>query len=365
MPGGWDLVENQARNNDNEYSFFQVYEKLHAKTHLFSFDTPKPEKTAAVIRYGAFGDLLQASSVIAGLKKQGYHVTLFSSPPGSDVITHDPNIDKIILQQKDQVPNGNLIDFWRYWEKKFDKFVNLSESVEGSLLAMDGRAPSEWPQRVRHKMLNKNYLEFQHDLAGVPHDPQVNFFETEEERKWVKAYKQKHCPGKVVLWALAGSSVHKVWAGMDTILARILVSFPDVKVILVGGPETAMLEAGWENEPRIIKTAGKWSIRQSLAFAKLGADLVIGPETGVLNSVACSETRKVVFLSHSTEENLTRDWKNTVAIHADSAVVDCYPCHILHYNWSKCRKDEATGTAACQVAIDPEDVWHAILPVLR
>jgi len=26
--GSWDLIENQERNNDNEYSFFQVYKKL-------------------------------------------------------------------------------------------------------------------------------------------------------------------------------------------------------------------------------------------------------------------------------------------------------------------------------------------------
>jgi ADP-heptose:LPS heptosyltransferase len=114
---------------------------------------------------------MMASSVWAGLKKQGYHVTVFASPPGSDVITHDPNIDKLVLFDKDQVPNANLGDFWNYQSKKFDKFVNLSESVEGTFLAMPGRIQHGWCPRFATAMMNRNYLEFAHASREIPTSP--------------------------------------------------------------------------------------------------------------------------------------------------------------------------------------------------
>lgn len=355
MPeSGWDLVDFQKRNQDQEYSLFFVFQKRKGKP-AFSYRNEKPTKTAAVVRYGAFGDLLQASSIFAGLKKQGFHVTLYTSPPGSEVITNDPNIDRIILQDKDQVPNHELGQFWEAIAKKYERFINLSESVEGTLLALPGRMNHSWPKEIRHKRLNENYLEFQHELAGVPHDPQVKFYPTLDEKAWAR--QQRERMGEfVVLWSLAGSSVHKTWPHLDAIIARLMVAYEHVEVVLVGGPDCVILEQGWEKEKRVHLRSGKWSIRQSLAFAQL-ADIVVGPETGVLNSVACLDMPKVIFLSHSTEKNLTRDWVNTTSLHSTP---DCYPCHILHYGWKHCHRDDATGTAICQVQITPEMAWNAI-----
>jgi ADP-heptose:LPS heptosyltransferase/predicted SAM-dependent methyltransferase len=359
---GWDLVEDQVRSDDDEYSVYQVYRKVAGRKHTFSAHAPKPEKTVLVCRFGAFGDLMQASSVFAGLKQQGYHVTLMTSNPGADVIKHDPNIDSIMLLDKDQVPNADLADFWAWQAKKYAKFVNLSESVEGTFLALPGRTQHSWSPLIRHTMMNRNYLEFQHLLAGVPHVPQVKFFPTLEEKAWV--CKQRSRMNKfVVVWSLAGSSVHKTWAGLDSIIASIMVEYKDVDVVLVGGPEGVVLEQGWEKESRVHCTSGKWSIRQSLAFAQQ-ADLVIGPETGVLNAVADEDMPKIVFLSHSTEENLTRDWTGTTALYSKGTKCkgrgndEAPACHLLHYGWANCTKDEETGTAQCQKDINGEEVWY-------
>ena len=355
---GWDLVQNQERNEGEEYSFFQVYKKTSGKGWFYSYRNPKPEKTAAVIRYGAFGDLMQASSVFAGLKKAGYHVTLYSSRPGCDVVTHDPNIDHLILQDKDQVPNANLGEFWAHEAKKYDKFVNLSESVEGTWLAMEGRTAATWTHKIRHRLMNENYLAFQHELADIPHQPAVRFYATLEEKEWARKQKRGTF---TVIWSLAGSAVHKTWPYLDHVLAKLMLEDPGIHVFLVGGPETQMLEAGWEHEPRIHKTCGKWGIRNTLAFLSQ-ADLVIGPETGVLNAACMMDVPKVCFLSHSSQENLTRDWVNTTSLHTTDKGVDCYPCHRLHYNWSNCREDKETGTAMCQSTISAERVWAAIVP---
>lgn len=365
MPDGWDLVSQQERNDGMEYSFLLVFKKLSGKLRLHSWNADRPRKTALVVRYGAYGDVLQASSVIKGLKDQGFHVTLHCSKPGSDAIENDPNIDTLILFDKDQVPNANLVDFWAWQKKKYTRFVNLSESVEGTLLAMPTRAQGGWNPSVRHSMNNRNYLEFQHAIAGVPHVPQVKFYATQAEEKWARKIRAGMGSGPIVMWSLAGSSVHKTWAGLDNILASLMMQYPACEVVLVGGPECVILEQGWEHEYRVHKTSGKWSIRQTLSFLTQ-CDLIIGPETGVLNAAACMHVPKIVFLSHSTDENLTRDWVNVTPLsskgtHCSGRGLNEAPsCHMMHYNWDTCTQDKESGTAICQAEISVEEVWHAV-----
>jgi len=367
--GFWDLEVCEQRNEDDEYSFLMVFRKLERANRRSeypdSYLDPKPEKTALVVRYGAYGDLMMASSVWTGLKKQGYHVTVFASPPGSDVITEDPNIDKLVLFDVDQVPNANLGDFWGVQKKKFDKFVNLCESVEGTFLALSNRAQHQWSPILRHKMMNGNYLQFQHELGGVPHDPQIKFFATVEEKRWAEETRHKMKADLVIMWSLAGSSVHKTWSGLDNIIASIMIEFPSAHVVLVGGHDCQILEAGWENEPRVHKMSGVWKMRQTLAFLEQ-CDLIIGPETGVLNAASCMDVSKVCFLSHSSYENLTRDWKNVIAIASEKTSCpgrgenEAPACHQLHYGWAHCKKDEKTGTAQCQADISVEEVWNHV-----
>lgn len=352
----WDLIENQERNEDDEYSFFQVYKKIGGERNKESWKEAKPVKTAAVIRYGAYGDLMQASSVFYGLKKQGYHVTLYSSAPGVEVVLYDPNIDVIIEQDKDQVPNHELGEFWAYTKKKYDKFINLSESVEGTLLAMPNRINHTWPHSVKNTLMDINYLSFQHALSEIPHEPAIQFYRTEDEKKWARKTKNEH-QGKIVVWALAGSSVHKTWPYLDTIIARMLLEDPTIQIYLVGGPECIILEAGWDHEKRVHKTCGKWSIRQTFSFL-YEADLVIGGETGVLNAAACMQMRKLVTLSHSSKNNLTRDWVNTVSLTPKNTT--CFPCHTLHFGFQFCHQDKETGTAACQADISADTMWDSV-----
>lgn len=361
LPGGWDLERCERRNQDDEYSFLMILRKVKGG-HRFSYLLPKPLKTACVVRYGAFGDMMMASPIFRGLKAEGYHVTVFASPPGSDVITNDPNIDKLVLFDKDQVPNGDLGAFWEAQAKNFDRFVNLSESCEGSLLAIVNRAPYLWPPKLRHSMMNRNYVEFAHEVAGLPHDPKIVFYPTAEEVRWASLTRERMKAKQVLLWSLAGSSVHKTWAGLDNIVASVLTAHPDCGIVFVGGLESKILEQGWEKEPRVYRRCGEWTIRQSLAFLSQ-VDVVIGPETGILNAAASLDAIKILFLSHSTHENLSRDWRNVIALTSEKTTCpgrgnnEAPACHQLHYGWQFCRKVEEMGVAACQADISVEEVW--------
>lgn len=363
--GGWDLLVNQDRNDGTEYSFFQVYKKYaDAKLHRFSHREPKPSKTCGIVRYGAWGDVIQMSSILPALKEEGYHITLYTVARAWEAVKHDPNIDHVILQDHEQVPNGWLGPFWDYIAKKYDRFINLSESVEGSMLAMPDRMPYRWSTKARHEYMNKNYLEFTHDIAGVKfHKPLMRYVANEEEKKASRSERQKIGGAPLVMWVLAGSSVHKVWPGVDTVFARILLTYPEAKIITVGDDRCRdMIEVAWKNEPRIVRRAGVWSIRQAMGMAQL-CDLVIGPETGVMNAVAMEAMPKIAILSHSSVENLTRDWINTYSVFSEKT--PCYPCHKMIYDWNQCTRDEASGTAQCQADIHPDQVWDALAQALN
>lgn len=352
--GGWDLLVSEERNGGNEYSFLQVYKKT-AQRH-YSYLNDKPAKTAAVCRFGAYGDAIQASSVIAGLKRLGYHVTFYTAAQGYEVTKHDPHIDKFVVQGNDQVPNHELGQFWAHLAKKYDKFVNLSESVERSLLALPNSTPYNWSQEMRHKYLDCNYLQFQHDIADLRHATHDQcFYATDDEIAWAKQ-QYKVLGGYVVLWSLSGSAVHKVYPWMDDVIAKLLLLYADLKVVLVGGNDEIMLQQGWEGESRVVKRAGAWTMRESMAFAQV-ADMVIGSETGLLNAVAFEQNAKIVMLSHSSAHNLTRDWENTIALEPQHT--PCYPCHQMHYSFDTCTQYGTSGVALCQANISVEQVMDA------
>jgi len=154
---------------------------------------------------------------------------------------------------------------------------------------------------------------------------------------------------------------------MDNAIARILTMDRGWTVVLVGGDIGQVLECGWENEPQVKKTCGKWGIRETLTFAGM-ADVVIGPETGVMNAVSMLDVPKILFLSHSTEANITKHWKNTLAL---SAKTGCRGCHKMIYFWHQCSRVEKTlavgdkmmvvSGAECQINIDVDDFWGAFL----
>ena len=90
-------------------------------------------------------------------------------------------------------------------------------------------------------MMNRNYVEFQHEIADIPYELNVKFYPTAEEKKWAAKERAKLGAGPVVVWSLAGSSVHKTWAGLDNVLASIMLEYPTARVVLTGGPECVIL----------------------------------------------------------------------------------------------------------------------------
>ena len=368
--GGWELMVEQVRDQAMEYSFLVVYRKRGDGLQLITLNE-RPPKSVCVVRYGGFGDSIQASNILPELKRQGYHVTFMTTPRGHEILEHDPHIDEFLLQDTDQVPNHELAAYWHVQSKLFDKWIQLSESVEGALLAFPGRANHGWPQAMRHRLMNHNYLEFTADLAELPYRSEAKFYATAQERTLAKEFLagiKNTLAGKLkmmqvapprfhILWCLSGSSRHKFYPHQDDVIANVLQAMPMATIIFSGDMACKLLERGWENEPRVRMTSGEMGIRDTLALAQ-HVDCVVGPETGVLNAVAFEVVPKVVMLSHSSAENLTKHWTNTVTLEPQGTA--CYPCHRLHFGMEFCHEDATTGAAMCQKNIAPRMVFEAI-----
>jgi len=369
---GCEMIEGEPRSAGREYSFFQVYRKGEKNNGgYFDFSTLNLQwsnvansRRLLLIRYGAFGDQMMVSSALPLLKEQGWHITYNTTPQGQDILREDPHIDDWWIQDKDQVPNEQLGDYWEALDRepRWDKVINLSESIEGTLLPRPGNRTYVMSTQARRALMGKvNYFEHTHRLCEVPERPiRPRFYPTDQERENARVRKS-HANGPVVVWSIGGSSVHKVYPFLDNVVARLMLE-TNATVVLTGGELESIAEQPWESEKRVWKKCGKWTIREAMAFAQV-ADVVVGPETGLLNAVAHEKVPKVLFLSHSSKENLTRHWRNTETMRSFSAL--CHPCHRMHYSFEHCNRDERTGAAACAAGIPMYDTFDAIVRAIN
>lgn len=364
---GFKLVEDETRTGGNEYSFFQVYRKRD-DGQFIADPWQKPDRNCLVIRYGGFGDMIMASSILPGLKKDGWHVTVNTTPEKAKILMADPHVDDFWTQATDQVPNKDLGEYWAALAERYDRVVNLSESIEGAVLAIPGRSVYGASPEARRALMDRNYVEFTHLWAQVPGPFNPRFYPSEDEDEnadEIVTGLTGHAP--VVGWVMSGSSVNKIYPHQAPAVCQILNARPDAHVVLIGAKEpkdeglqatilrSVRMFCGPDAASRVHPMAGAWTPRQAFTIAQ-HCDVVVGPETGVMNAVGHEANRKVVLLSHSSVENLTRDWVNTVSLTAGEAD------HRLHSGEGEhMDQDPETGCDPRLAGVMPEQIAEAVL----
>lgn len=357
--GKWKLKS--IREQDDK--LLLIAKRLEGKRGIIDMDPLPARKRACVARYGALGDAIIMTPLIRQLAEDGYQVTLNISSYCAPVFENNPHVHNVLIQEKDLIPNGRLGEYWKFWESQYDKYINLSESIEGDLLMVEGRAPFFTTKSWRHQRANRNYYDYTMHRAGYVGFEGARgelFFTNAEERRAEKFWGPLRDKFTAV-WALNGSSHHKVYPLFEATLREWFDQHADARVITVGDYTAKLLEF---EHPQLIARAGAWSIRESLIATKY-ADLVIGPETMITNAAGCFPTPKITLLSHSTHENLCKHWDGDYCLAPDMASAPCYPCHQLHYSKESCPlgevKDIVTGEVlaqapVCSLAISPERV---------
>lgn len=321
-------------------------------------------KRALVIRVGGIGDALMASSIFPGLVDQGYEVHVDTSPIGEEALRNDPHVRAFLVTPLGVVPKEKTLDHWRARSLGYQKVVNLMESCENALLTIPSQSAFYWDHEARHRLFNGSYLEYQHAVAGVPMPARQRFYPSEEEAKRAA---EVCAGGPVVLYCLAGSHFHKIWPYAREYVSRLL-DLSDARIVLSGGPRdknmvaeiyTYLTGAG-QDHARVIDGT-KFALRDTLALATV-ADVVVGPETGVMHAAAFEANAKVLLLSHSSRQNLETGWRNTEFL--EPSGLGCFPCHRLHLVDGFCNREVADGVAACAKMIGVGAVLGATMKAL-
>jgi FkbM family methyltransferase len=303
---------------------------------------------AGIARCGGVGDNLISGAVCKSLKELGYKVEVITQAPQNVVFENNPYIDKISVYEAKDWPAD--LGQWQHWfrmrAREYEKFANLSHSVE----ALHGLLPIQtwywWPEEMRRKMCGGSYLETPFHVLGLPVPKTFGplFFPTDEEKEQALATKRKLGDGPVVAFTLSGTRIDKVYPYTSLLIARLIKEL-GARVVMLGAPppyrdyeiaKTIMEHVKVQNgsldglthaaSPSMEQQV--WPIRRILTFAA-ACDLVIGPDTGPSWGVALEPVPKIIMVSHASVENITKHWRNTLTLHAGEGVT-CWPCHRLH-----------------------------------
>jgi hypothetical protein len=133
--GAWQMKASISR----EGSTLVIAKKIPGQRGDIIPVRPRPAKTACICRYGALGDMVMITPLIRKLHEDGYHVTMNITEYAAPVIENNPYVDNIVLQERDAIPNVDLGPYWDEWRGEYDKYINLSESIEGRLLKVENR----------------------------------------------------------------------------------------------------------------------------------------------------------------------------------------------------------------------------------
>lgn len=324
---------------------------------------PVEPPRACICRYGAIGDMIMVTPLIRALHERGFKVTVNTTSYSAEVLLHNPYVSNVIVQERNIVPNAELGGYWREWMGDYERYINLSESIEGGLLKLENRVDFYTPASDRHAVCNINYTDQTLALGNCSDakNKLPELFFSPAEHKAAKSYLRSvgaRAGVVTIMWGLNGSSYHKRYPLLKSVLEKWLPQHPEVRVLLSGNEQAKPLEF---DMPQVIRASGALSLRMMLALATT-VDIVVGPESALVNAAAASANHKIVLLSHSTHENLTKYWLNTTVLPPDRGQAPCYPCHQLHYSLESCPLVEHDGVPipACTLGVSTERMTAAL-----
>ena len=324
---------------------------------------------ALVVRDAAIGDLIMATPVISSLARRGYDVHVACKKYAGDaVLAGNPNVTMAHELDRQESHEARIARINAIASKcKADLVLDLAGTCESRFLFSEGSTgytkPLSW-RRANAK--GHNYYNFQAQTVG-DHATRGELYVSREEEKWWMRFRSMKLGVRLVQVQLTGSSICKVYPWWPTVI-KGLQRDPRVLVILTGDPGLGQIlglgavEEGCD-PTRIWQTCGdpKVSLRSALVMTRF-VDLVMGPETGILNAAGCFGVPKVLLLSHSSAENISAGWDNCIALQPEAT---CSPCYRLVSPGAPCDRvteeedPDIAGAARCMATISPERILTA------
>lgn len=295
------------------------------------------EKRAIIIRGGrGIGDLLFTTPIPGLLRREGYQVDVAVWPENAAVYAHHPCVHDLV-----PYPDQGETPAWEAWldklEAEYGLVINLAYTVEKKFFhKTDGQFGEIPPLSERRAAgLGKNYYDETVQAAGFLLEegehfrPEIYLGPEEEEALAEFAEEKARREEKVVLWNLHGSTKNKQIVRGLTYLAEVLQRVPQSRHYLVSNFrfDSHLIP----RDERVIHVGGQWNLRTSLIMTK-AADLVVGPDSALVNAAGVWETPKIVFYGHSEPGNLGNNFANHYPI---VPACECSPCFLIPVNFKE------------------------------
>jgi len=328
-----------------------------------------PRKKVALLRLGAYGDMIMITPLLDYFRAQDCHITVITQSKGKEILGRDPRIDDLMAIEPGVIPTevGKFEPFLEEMAKKYDRFINLSGTLEETMLPREGSDPLFFADYdTRQLKCGGKYMDAHFVKAGipVPLHPNPTVYLHKDELEWgvAEARRLKATLRKsfLVLWNLMGSSFHKMYPWMYDVWSIIEHNRDDIGFVTVSEPLGIVLQD--RQFKCVAGRAGKYSIRQTLAL-HAAVDGVVTPETMSLVAGLGFRAPVIALLSHSSKDQYW--WRpGDRALYPTLKDCPCYPCHQIHYSRRSCPRGVYSGDATlCMDSITPKQVYDALVEI--
>ena len=291
------------------------------------------------------------------LKDQGYNtVDVVTNHKGYQLLCENPFIDKLTYFEPPQdLPMEIVEREWMLLGEKYDKFVNLYQSLEYAVIAMEDQNLYYMSDAVRrNRYHNVNYYDQTTVFAGYPEligRYLGEIFFTEEEETIVKKYLEKFKDKFLVMMNLSGTGPHKVLVKAEEVAHRILEKYPDAHILLTGGSKEKHYEFAGD---RVTSIAGKFPFRQALHITRY-ADCVIGCESGIMCGSNMWGTPTIQIMTGTCITAHCKYAKNDFSFQSPA---HCSPCYKGPYQYYGCPHEN--GLPYCVTKVSADDILQRV-----
>ena len=315
-----------------------------------------------ILRYGAYGDLIYLLPLIDRMKADGKDLYLHTGIRGLDVFQADPRFQSILAC------NPATAEDWQEVINKDietvnpDEIVNLTDTMEGTLIPGREQPSFHWPVEKRRKVTQgESFYSFGLKVAGYSRGEgcgTVAF--TEEELTWADRWRETYRDEFLVMMPVSGSNAQKRFPIAKELGREILFRYPDAILYLTGGPNEKHRSFSFGDHR--VYPAFDTSFRQVLLMTRY-ADYVVGPETGLLAAAGMWGTPKTMLCTSSSVFQATDGHRNDFSLQAE---IPCSPCLRAIYKPEDCYHSHvAEDETVCNYKFRMETILESINVVYR
>jgi ADP-heptose:LPS heptosyltransferase len=339
--------------------------------------------TILLVRDAAVGDGIMITPAIHDLAEAGHEVHVACKKNvGDAVYPFNPWITK--LHRLESCADTETCTGMTVRKQKIkeigdkihaDTTVDLAFTCEGKyLFHSDHPNYQASPEFRRALCAHANYYEHINcRVLGCKRTRPELYAGFQEDNHWARL-RAANLGTKFIQIQLTGSSINKCYPYWPVVIMELQKLEPRAIIATTGDPqlgallELACLEHGCDPR-RIWATCRdkRFTLRDSIIMTKY-VNVVVGPETGVMNAAACFDTPKVVLLSHSNADNLCKGWDNWFPI---QALTPCSPCWRIVSPGDDCdyvteaENPDIAGALRCMASIPPELIVNKIREALK